>query len=61
MGGVERYAQTITGLVRIDVHKRFGRRIAATSRLMPWLVRHVDFVQNRYGIRAATGLTPFET
>eukprot|EP00972_Heterocapsa_arctica_P086112 12693696-Heterocapsa_arctica.AAC.1 len=28
---------------------------------MPWLVRHVEFLQNRFGIRTATGLTPFET
>eukprot|EP00972_Heterocapsa_arctica_P026413 3889675-Heterocapsa_arctica.AAC.1 len=28
---------------------------------MPWLVRHVEFLQNRYGVRSATGLTPFET
>eukprot|EP00972_Heterocapsa_arctica_P068887 10177917-Heterocapsa_arctica.AAC.1 len=28
---------------------------------MPWLVRHVEFLQNRYGIRSATGLAPFET
>eukprot|EP00972_Heterocapsa_arctica_P111514 16416838-Heterocapsa_arctica.AAC.1 len=28
---------------------------------MPWLARHVEFIQNRFGIRSATGLTPFET
>eukprot|EP00972_Heterocapsa_arctica_P089555 13205033-Heterocapsa_arctica.AAC.1 len=64
MGGVERYAQTVTGLLRtnvIDVQQRFCRRLTATSRLMPWLVRHVEFVQNRFRVRSATGLTPFET
>eukprot|EP00972_Heterocapsa_arctica_P057999 8556725-Heterocapsa_arctica.AAC.1 len=49
LGGVERYAQTVTGLLRahiVDVRNRFGRRIAASSRLMPWLVRHIEFLQN---------------
>eukprot|EP00972_Heterocapsa_arctica_P056435 8326128-Heterocapsa_arctica.AAC.1 len=58
---VERYAQTVTDLLRthiIDVQHRFSRTIVASSGLMPWLVRHVEFLQNRYGIRSATGLTP---
>eukprot|EP00972_Heterocapsa_arctica_P053911 7940748-Heterocapsa_arctica.AAC.1 len=28
---------------------------------MSWLVRHVEIIQNRFGIRTATGLTLFET
>eukprot|EP00972_Heterocapsa_arctica_P109025 16056492-Heterocapsa_arctica.AAC.1 len=52
------------GLLRthvVDVQRRYSRRLAATSRLMPWLARHVEFIQNRFGIRSAMGLTPFET
>eukprot|EP00972_Heterocapsa_arctica_P010760 1577177-Heterocapsa_arctica.AAC.1 len=44
LGGVERYAQTVTGLLRthiLDAQSRWSRRIAASSSLMPWLVRHV--------------------
>ena len=51
------YAQIRT--LRKDLQERYGREIELTSPIMTWLVRHSQWLLNRYAIRS-DGLTPFE-
>ena len=51
------YAQIRT--LRKDLQERYGREIELASPIMTWLVRHSQWLLNRYAIRS-DGLTPFE-
>lgn len=63
-GGVSRYASIIAGQVRTlmshlkEMHP--SEEFTSDHKIFPYLVRHSSWVLNRYSVRRATGLTPFE-
>jgi len=62
MGGVERFSESLAGLVRtirLATEKEWKTQVKATSPLFPWLVRHCSWLLNRYQLRHH-GLTAFE-
>eukprot|EP00972_Heterocapsa_arctica_P064028 9447865-Heterocapsa_arctica.AAC.1 len=51
LGAVERWSQTLAGLVRtllLDLGRRLGMKIRSRDALFPWAVRHAAYVHNRY-------------
>ena len=62
LGGAERYAQTLGGMIRtlrMSLTERLNIDLNATSLAFNLLVIHANFLYNRYQVRA-NGLTPFE-
>eukprot|EP00972_Heterocapsa_arctica_P071206 10518344-Heterocapsa_arctica.AAC.1 len=49
LGAVERWSQTLAGLVRtilIDAGRRLGAKFRSRDALFAWAVRHAAFVHN---------------
>jgi len=62
-GGAERAVSTIRGQIevfKLQVGKKFGRKMAHTEAFLKWLPRHVAWACNRFHTRADTRLTPYE-
>ena len=62
MGGVERWARTLSGLTRtlaLQLEDRWHVKVLGAAPVFPWAVRHAMWLQNRFGVRAS-GLTPYE-
>jgi hypothetical protein len=61
-GGVERFIQTLGGLVRtqrVSFEERSGMKLMATHPVMAWLARHCGWLHNRFHVRP-DGQTPFQ-
>ena len=62
LGAVERWAESIAGLVRtivLEAGKRLGHKIHASDPRFAWAVRHAAFLHNRFQVHA-TGTTGLE-
>lgn len=63
IGGVSRYAGILAGMVRTllsQLKDSMGISLMASHPMMAWCVRHACWLLNRFSVRRATGLTPFE-
>jgi hypothetical protein len=62
LGGAERFAETLGGLLRThreDLRERYGVAVKADSLAFEWLVSYVTYLYNRFQVRV-NGLTPYE-
>ena len=61
-GSIERFHRALIAqirTIRAQVQQNYDRNISAEQPLMPWLVRHANFLLNRYLVHNTDGLTSY--